>query len=167
MNPATFELLEQLHGRHGPREFGKICQKFLAISYRLAGFSHIVERGVQGVDVDAAIGGERYATEVKTTVKDSVHFQKKDAAGLQDRARDGYRPLLAVLRLGPLSEWFMVHAERLKTGVLLIDSLRPYRFRQLEDRLGPLFDEAVRLHGEGALREAQVYLDDILRKMSG
>lgn len=165
MNAETFELLEKLHGRHGPREFGKICQKFLALSFRLAGFTHIEERGVQGVDLDAASDSEKFTTEVKTTVKDSILFQKKDAEGLLKRTADGYRPLLAVLRLGPLSDWFLVHADRLKPGLLLIDMLRPYRFRELEQRLDPLFDDAVREHGAGAMREAQVYLDDMLRKL--
>jgi Holliday junction resolvase len=164
MTPATFELLEQLHARHGPREFGKMCQKFLALSFRQAGFTHIEERGVQGVDLDAASDTEKYTTEVKTTVKDSIQFQKKDAEGLLKRTADGYRPLLAVLRLGLFSDWFLVHADRLKPGLLLIDMLRPYRFTELEQRLDPLFDEAVRLHGAGALREAQVYLDEVLRK---
>ena len=149
MEAATFELLEKLHGQHGPREFGKMCQKFLAISYRLAGFQHIEERGVQGVDLDAASDSEKYTTEVKTTIRDSIHFQKKDAEGLLKRTADGYQPLLAVLRLGPFSEWFLVHADRLKPGLLLIDMLRPYRYKELEDRLGPLFDAAVRTHGAG------------------
>jgi hypothetical protein len=153
-----------LHRRHGAREFGKICQKFLAVAYRLAGFSHVVERGVQGVDVDAGDGWERYATEVKTTQKASVHYRQKDVDGLSGRAADGYIPLLGVLRLASLSGWYLARAEPLRPGVLLIDSLRPHRHRDLEGRLQPFFDEAVSAHFQGTLMDSQAYLDGVLRE---
>jgi hypothetical protein len=157
--------LKELHARHGAREFGKIVQKLLAIGFRLAGFDRVVERGVQGVDVDA-VGdpGERYATEVKTTQKDAVPFATKDINGLAARQQDGYHPLLAVLRLAPLSELFLVHTATLRSGRLQIASLRPYRFHQLERRLQPCFAEAVLEHLEGALTGSQYYLDRILRE---
>src|SRR5438105_6644231 len=110
MRQATYDCLCRLHERYGPREFGKLCQKFLAISYRLAGFCHVTERGVQGVDVDAADGPVKYATEVKTTLVGAVVFQSKDATGLAARQADGYQPLLGVLRLSPLSDWLLADA---------------------------------------------------------
>jgi hypothetical protein len=164
MRTPTYRLLSRLHHRHGAREFGKICQKLLALTYRLAGFAHVVERGVQGVDVDAGNGRERYATEVKTTQKGSVPFQQKDADGLSGRATDGYIPLLGVFRLASLSGWYLARAEVLRPGVLLIESLRPYRFKDLEQRLQPSFEEAVEGHFEGILAGSQAYLDRVLRE---
>jgi len=124
-----------------------------------------VERGVQGVDVDAANDtGERYTTEVKTIRKSWVAFQAKDARGLLARANDGYVPLLAVLRLSPLSQWYLLHARDLSPGRLQIDALRPYRCRDLERRVLPLLDEAVERHFEGTLNGSQAYLDDVLRR---
>lgn len=166
--PLSTELycsLKHLHTRHGAREFGKIVQKLLAIGFRFAGFDHVVERGVQGVDVDA-VGkpGERYATEVKTTQKEAVPFATKDINGLAARQQDGYHPLLAVLRLAPLSELFLVHTATLRCGRLQIASLRPYRFHELEGRLQPCFVRAVLEHFEGALTGSQIYLDGVLRK---
>jgi hypothetical protein len=168
--PLTTELycsLRDLHVRHGAREFGKIVQKLLAIGFRLAGFDRIVERGVQGVDVDA-IGdpGERYTTEVKTTQKETITFATKDINGLAARQQDGYHPLLAVLRLAPLSDLFLVHTATLRCGRLLIASLRPYRFHELERRLQPCFIQAVLEHFEGALTGSQFYLDRVLREHS-
>ena len=58
MNPIVYTPLLDLHARWGPQEFGKIAQKFLAIAFRYAGYQRIVERGVQGVDVDAAGDGD-------------------------------------------------------------------------------------------------------------
>ena len=148
------------------REFGKLCQKLLAIAYRVAGFGHVVERGVQGVDVDAALDGRvKYATEVKTTVTNYVHFLPKDVEGLYARGADGCQPVLAVLRLAPLSEWYLVDARRLAARRLHIPSLRPSRLHDLEGRILPSFDEAVQEHADGALDSSQSYLDGVLQRL--
>jgi hypothetical protein len=159
-----FRHLTNLHARHGPREFGKITQKLLAIAFRQAGFHRIVERGVQGVDVDAVgDSGERYATEVKTTQTTMVQFAAKDRNGLRARQLDGYRPLLAVLRLSPLSDLYLVDSSFLRCGRHQIGSLRPLRLLELESRLSPLFARAVAEHFEGAYCGSQFYLDGVLR----
>jgi hypothetical protein len=160
----TYIRLRRLHERHGAREFGKISQKLLAMAYRLAGFGHVVERGVQGVDVDAGNGQEKYSTEVKTTEKGSVPFHQKDAHGLASRVMDGYLPLLGILRLAALSGWHFVRTEALRPGLLLIESLRPYRHKDLERHLETFFDEVVQSHFEGTLAGSQAYLDMILRQ---
>jgi len=166
MKSITYDLLTRLHDCYRPRRFGKLAQKLFAISYHLAGFSRVVEREVQGVDVDAANGSqERYATEVRTTVSLWVPFHQKDADGLASRCEDGYQPRLAVLQLRPLSEWYLVYVERLRLGRLPIESLRPYRDRKLEKRLQPCFDQAVEAHFDGTLADGQAYLDRILREL--
>src|SRR5262249_22675601 len=122
---------------YGPREFGKLCQKLLAITYRHAGFVHVVERGVQGVDVDAAGRQAKFATEVKTTINGEIVFQTKDVTGLNARPADGYLPLLGALHLSPLSDWLLADAEHLAPGRLALDKLRPYRRHDLEKCLRP------------------------------
>jgi hypothetical protein len=155
-----------LHRSHGPREFGKIYQKFVAIAFRTAGYQHVVERGVQGVDVDAANGsGEKYALELKTTSKDSVDFKQKDIDGLRSRSEDGYLPLLGVFRLGPLSDWWLAEAVSLRPGRLCIEGLRPLRRKNLEECIKPFLDEVVEQHFQGTLTGSQAYLDRMLRQM--
>jgi hypothetical protein len=165
MQRATYEYLKELYDRYDGREFGKLCQKFLAITYRRAGFGHVVERGVQGVDVDAAAGQAKYSTEVKTTINHAIVFQDKDVAGLRARKCDGYHPLLAALRLSPLSDWLLVDAEHLEAGVFSLDQLRPYRRRDLEDAIRPLFAVVVDEHAEATLAGAQEYLDGVLGRL--
>lgn len=165
MQQATYEWLCLLHKRHGPREFGKLVQKMLAIAYRIAGYGNVTERGVQGVDIDAADGDLKYSTEVKTTLGGEVAFQVKDAEGLAARKKDGYLSVLGVLRLSPLSDWLLVDAQLIRPGRLTLDSLRPQRFRELEKQLGPHFDTAITEHSEGALVCAQFYLDTVLRRI--
>jgi hypothetical protein len=164
MNSNTFNNLQEIHRKYGPQEFGKICQKLLAIAFRSGGYGHVVERGVQGVDVDAAQdGGEKYSLEVKTTEKDSIVFGRKDEEGLSSREKDGYRPLLAVLQVGPLSEWYFVESKRARVGTLIVESLRPYRQRELEQIISPLFEDAVKAHHSGIMSVGQEYLDNVLR----
>lgn len=164
MRTTTYQLLTKLHRRFGPRRFGVICQKFLAIAYREAGFAHVVERGVQGVDVDAANGFcQRYAIELKTTRKDSIDFKRKDFNGLMSRRQDGYLPLLGVLRLGPLSDWWLAVASELCAGRLCIQRLRPYRRKDLEEFIKPFLDSVIEEHFEETLYGSQTYLDEVLR----
>lgn len=162
MKPQTYLNLRALHELHGPREFGKLAQKLLALSLREAGCTHIVERGVQGVDVDATWDHDRYAIEAKTTIGLGILFGKKDVEGLAARGSDGYRPILAVLRLGLLAQWYFADASVLTAGALTLDSLRPYRFRGLELRLQPLFEQVVAQHFHNTLAGSQAYLDEAL-----
>jgi hypothetical protein len=165
MHTTTYHLLRQLHARHGPRAFGKICQKFVALAFRHGGCDHVVERGVQGVDVDAAWSpDQKYATEVKTTENSSVAFMQKDAEGLASRMKDGYQPLLGVLRLSPLSSWFLVDATNLKAKNWRLEALRPYRCLNLETQLRPLFDGVVEKYFTGTLSGSQTFLDRIMRQ---
>jgi hypothetical protein len=163
MRTATYFRLTRLHACHGAREFGKICQKLVALAFRHGGFTHVVERGVQGVDVDAAREMDKYAAEIKTTTGSRVVYQSKDAAGLASRCQDGYRPLLGVLRLSALSDWYLVDATRIHPGALEIDALRPYRCHNLEAFLRPNFDCMVEQCFEGTLSDSQTYLDRALR----
>lgn len=146
---------------HGPREFGKIRQKLLALAFHGGGCGHVVERGFQGVDIDAAWEQEKWTIEVKTTIGDRVFLAPKDVAGLASRRRDGYRPLLAVLRLSALSDRLIADAVQLVAGCHDVELLRPYRQRVLEQRLRPLFDQALETHFDGALPRSQTYLDRV------
>jgi hypothetical protein len=166
MKTTTYHFLRRLHERHGARTFGKLCQKLVALAYRRGGCSHVVERGVQGVDIDSAWGPDhKFATEIKTTEKTCVAFLAKDVAGLASRQRDGYQPLLGVLRLSPLSVWFLVDATGLKSRNWDMEALRPHRRLDMEAHLEPLFAIVVEQHFEGALAGSQNYLDQKLRQM--
>jgi Holliday junction resolvase len=165
MNLNTYQKLEELHRKFGAQEFGKLCQKFLALTFQRIGYNRVTERGVQGVDVDAAgAGDKKYTIEVKTTKQDSINFEMKDAEGLKKRSMDGYLPLLAVLRLSPLSEWYLSDVTELQVGRVSVEALRPYRFKELERRIEPVFDRSVEEHFAGTMQRGQGYLDEILRR---
>jgi hypothetical protein len=165
MTVETFERLLQLRDRYR-MEFGKLCQKLLALAFHEAGYEIMVERGVQGVDIDVAGDGERYAIEVKTTDGEAVAFERKDADGLAARGQDGYRPVLAILQIKLFADWLLVSADRLAPKQWPVEGLRARRLHALEQRVGPRFDEAVAAHAAGALDGGQAYLDAILRTIA-
>lgn len=161
----TFKYLQQIHYKFGPGVFGKIAQKLLAIAFYESGFQHVVERGVQGVDIDAATGeAKRYALEVKTTEGRSVSISEENIDALKDRIKDGYTALVAVLRMQMFEDWVFaaIPLSRLHPGSYPLSILRPYRLRELESYVCPIFERVVDQHLTGVLARGEHYLLEIL-----
>jgi len=163
MLTETYDKLDTIYSKHGSKEFGKIIQKFLAISFLMDGYTHIEDRGVQGVDIDISGIKGKLAIEVKTTIKDNILFGQKDADGLRKRTNNGYKPILAILKLSPLSDWLFLDAEKVKVGTIPIFSIRPYRITKIEEEIIPHFNNAVNDHYSEALDKGQSYLTDIIK----
>lgn len=167
MNMQTLSLLRKLRGKFGPGPFGKIAQKLLALSFREIGFTHIVERSVEGVDVDIAREDDKkFALEVKTTEGLSISLDGSNVQALHDRARDGYSSVIAALRLAVFEKWILaqVPLNELSPGQMLIDRLRAYRMRDMENLLDAAFDRVVAEHCRGTLNNGQQYLSEQLQK---
>lgn len=165
MDTLALSRLRELRKAYGVGVFGKIAQKLLALSFRRIGFSHIVERSVEGVDID--IAGEhdvRFAVEVKTTERLSFRLDEGNVNALRDRAKDGYVPVIAALRLAIFEKWILaqVPLEQLRAGEMLVDSLRAYRMQDMEDSLEPAFESIVAEHFDRALRGGLQYLSQQL-----
>ena len=161
MTIETFERLLQLRERYR-LEFGKLCQKLLALAFHAAGYGIMNERGVQGVDIDVADKHGKYSIEVKTTDGEAVAFERKDADGLATRRQDGYRSVLAILQIKLFADWMFVNADRLPPRQWPVEGLRAGRIHDLEQRVAPRFDEIVGTHAAGALDGGQTYLDEVL-----
>ncbi|MFW6116897.1 MAG: hypothetical protein ACOC6F_04140 [bacterium] len=166
----TFERLQRLQTRFGPRVFGKIVQKLLALALYAAGFEYVVERGVQGVDIDAAMpDGRKYAIEVKTTGGEGVSLSEDNIEALKDRSKDGYCPLVAVLRMQMFEAWLFaaIPLRRLRPGPLPVGTLRAYRLYELEAAIGPAFEIVITQHCRGVLSGGEHYLSDVLGHRRG
>ncbi|HUU87960.1 MAG TPA: hypothetical protein VMX17_09415 [Candidatus Glassbacteria bacterium] len=173
MKVETLELLQKLQKKFGINgtpsgPFGKIVQKVLALSFHEMGFTNIVERGVQGVDIDVTSeSNQKFALEVKTTEKLSIPLSSDNVQALRDRTHDGYEPVIAVLRLAPLENWIIakMQMDEIPTGEMLIESLRFYRMKHLESQLCPKFDIVLRKHFKDVLNRGEQYLKEQLRKV--
>lgn len=167
MKASTFRLLVRLRDKYGPGLFGKIAQKLLAVALRNAGFTHVVERGVQGADVDAANGGgEKYTLEVKTTDGHSISLSKENLDALARRTKDGYVPVVAALRMQMFEDWLLakVPLNELWPGSIPLSRLRAYRIRHLEARVCPVFEAVVEQHFTAVLAHGERYLIDLLEQ---
>lgn len=173
MKVETFELLQKLKKEYGIKgtpsgPFGKIIQKLLALSFHEMGAINIIERGVQGVDIDITLGSnQKFTFEVKTTEKLSFPLTSDNVHALRDRIHDGYQPVMAVLRLSPLENWILakIPINEISPGEILIDSLRRHRMNNLENQLYPMFDIVVRKHFKGVKDKGEQYLKEQLRKV--
>lgn len=167
MDTLTLSRLRELRKRYGAGVFGKIAQKLLALSFCRMGFTHVVERTVEGVDIDIAREGQdKFALEVKTTEVQSFRLDEGNVHALRDRARDGYLPVIAALRLAVFEKWILaqVPLDELCAGNILVDVLRAYRMKELEASLGPAFADVVEEHSQGTLDGGLQYLSEQLAK---
>jgi len=163
----TLSLLRELRDRFGPGPFGKIAQKLVALSFGQIGYTDIVERSVEGVDIDVAgKDGKKFALEVKTTDGLSISLSANNIRDLRDRVRDGYLPVIAALRLAVFENWILarVPLDELSAGQMLVDRLRAYRMGDVEDLLAPAFERVVVKHFQGTLNNGQRYLSEQLQK---
>lgn len=164
MRIETYRNLAELRTLLGPRKFGRICQKLVALGLRELGYTHVIEREIQGVDLDVSkAGGAQYAIEVKTTSEPYVSFATKDFEGLDQRSTDGYLPVLAVLRFSTLGNWLTVDARRFAPGRYLVDSLLAFRIEDLEEDVNSSFENVVRVHGPRILIDGPKFLDPLIK----
>jgi hypothetical protein len=165
MKLRTYEKLRDLHHRFGPGVFGKIAQKLLALSLRNIGATHVVERGVQGVDIDVALEQAKYALEVKTTEGREFDLDDANLSALRDRSADGYSAVVAVLRLAPGEDWLVatLPLKEVRAGTCLIDRYRSYRLARVEALVRTAFEGVVQEEFHSTMRSGQQHLDEKLR----
>jgi len=166
VNPQTHRYLEDIRGKTG-KEYGKLLQKLLAIAFLETGVEQLVDRCTQGIDLEVRVGGARLAFEVKTCEEDQISLGKKDLDGLERQRSEGVEAYVAVLGGGLLDDWIFVsyHPGELPPGKKLSTfQLRPYRNRELENRIRSSFEEAVARHANTAVYDRQPGLDRVLAK---
>ena len=146
MDSGAFLLLRQLQQSSFGSDFGKICQSLVALTLRENGFEHVVNRLVEGVDIDASGDLGRFAIEVKTTEGHEVLIGEKDVKGWKERSRDRYAPVLAALRISLLSEWTLCDATALPKGTHRIQRLRLHEVAILTKIVTSHFDAIAQKH---------------------
>ena len=169
MRVTTFQRLQDIREKYRPGLFGKIAQKLLALAFYYVGYTHIVERGVQGVDIDAADGqGKKYTLEVKTTAGDSISMSQDNIDALHARARDGYVPIIAALRLRMFEQWLFasIPLDQIRPESIPLSRLRAYRIGDLEASVNPAFETVVNQHFNDVLARGEHHLIQILAQKS-
>ena len=173
MRIETLKHLRKLQEKYGVKgkpsgSFGKIVQKLLALSFHELSFINIVERSVQGADIDVTDSrNQKFTFEVKTTEGLSISLTPDNVDALGDRTKDGYSPIIAVLRLAPLEDWILaeIPIDEIPKGEVLIESLERYRMKDIEARLPSVFDKVVQRHFSEILKKGEAYLKEQLKQV--
>lgn len=164
MNRLTRSSLDHLAQETG-KEYGKLVQKLLALALLEAGAKSLIERSIQGIDLEFELAGRAYGLEVKTSTGHAVRLSAKDISGLNRLAEQAMEVRVAVLLHGPLEDWIMAtyHPTEFQSGRDYSSfQLRPYRDRGLEDRIGQPFAAVVETHVQTAVAQGQGGLDRVL-----
>jgi hypothetical protein len=149
------------------KEYGKLVQKLLAIAFCKAGAIRLIERSIQGIDLEITLPDERQiAVEVKTAQDQTVKFGKKDLDGLASQIEAGLEPYFAVLGSDLLDEWILAryHVGEIRPNQQYrLTQLRAYRDTELENQIREHFEEAVVEYTNLPETNRQGALDEILR----
>ena len=152
------------------KEYGKLIQKLLAIAFCKAGAVRLIERSIQGIDLEVTLPDERrIAVEVKTAQEQSVKFGKKDLDGLASQAEAGLEPYFALLGSQLLDEWILAryYVDEIKPNQQYrLTQLRTYRDKELEESIRQHFDDAVIEYTDLPDTNRQGALDEVLRGFS-
>jgi len=138
MNYEVFRQLEKIRKKHGPQEFGRICQILLELTFRQIGF-RTRGRPVERPDISAERGSEGYAIEVKAPSGTSISIDQDDLDGLKDFENKGISPVIAVLAFKSNPAWLLLNARRLKPGKHNVTALRLYSLAGMEQEIDNAF----------------------------
>ena len=166
MKHEVYRRLREL-SQESDKEYGKLIQKLLAIAFCKAGATRLIERSIQGIDLEVTLpDGRQIAVEVKTAQDQSVKFGKKDLDGLASQDEAGLEPYFALLGSQLLDEWILArcHKGEIKPNQQYrLTQLRAYRDKELEEWIRVHFDEAVIEFTNLPETNRQGALDEVLR----
>ncbi|MDA2912540.1 hypothetical protein MYX77_01020 [Acidobacteriia bacterium AH_259_A11_L15] len=138
MNYEVYEQLQKIRKKHGPQEFGRICQVLLELTFREVGF-RTRGRPVERPDISAERGPDSYAVEVKAPSGTSISIDRDDLDGLKDFENKGINPVIAVLAFTSNPSWLLLNARKLKPGKHNITALRLYSLSELGQEIDRAF----------------------------
>jgi len=142
MTYEVYQQLREIKKRHGPQEFGRICQALLELTFRQVGFK-TRGRSVERPDISAERAADSYAIEVKAPSGTSITIDKPDLDGLRDFENRGIGPVIAVLAFTSNPSWLLLDARRLKPGACNITALRLYSLTAIEQEINKTFPHVV------------------------
>jgi|SRR3989344_4142175 len=134
--------LKDLYNKHGPHEFGRICQALLEISLREISFK-TRGRAVERPDISAERGTERYAIEAKVPFYSEISITNRDLDGLKEFSSLGVTPILATLLIEPTTKWVFAKANLIKQGKYSKIELINYDVNSVSLAINKIFPQIV------------------------
>lgn len=161
MGYQTLEQLKALLDKHGPQEFGRICQAILErILEEDLGYQ-IRIRKVERPDIQAVRDDTKLNIEVKAQDKPEFSITQRDLDGVFTAVDRESIPIIAVLDVSLNPEWMFLDAENLHPGTYKKVAAGIHMIHDLTDEVNDAFPEALdeciefaMSGGSGAVRRA-------------
>lgn len=116
MSYSTHEQLTTLRERHGPQEFGRICQALLERVLKNELNYEVRIRKVERPDIQAVLGERKMNIEVKAQDRPEFSITQRDLDGVNTKVDSDFTPVIAVLDFGLAPKWLLLDAEHLRPG---------------------------------------------------
>ena len=158
MDWQAFEILDEIKSVYDKKNiYGKIAQKLLVITFERLHFT-VEPHEIEGLDIRAVKGTEKYALEVKTTekVEGSFTLGEKDIKWIPEMQKQGYKTGYAVLLHISTENWIVGSSHGMKAGTNSVPKLRSQSFAHLENEINVMFDNVVKEIGKKLLEEKSV-----------
>jgi hypothetical protein len=141
MRVKVYSQLEKLWKKHGPLEFGKICQIFLGLCLINMNFKIQIFQLSGRPDIVAISNKKQFAFEVKTQSDSIATIKKEDLEGVIEFPE---KAIVAVLSFPDLEcSWILSKANEIRAGKLPIAILRQHSDLILEKDVNDIFPEIV------------------------
>jgi len=163
----TYQLIKRLHSKHGAQVFGKIAQRFLAITLHKLDWKHIRDHISEDADLDAVSPENRKLTfEVKTSIHNDVSIGEKDINCLKQRKLDGYDGYFAVMQISQRGEWYFSPLNGwVKVGKIPFSRFRFNNDNILVDPINTKFPEIVKKYFKNAFNSGLDGLANVMESL--
>lgn len=139
MRTRVYSQLEKLWEKHGPPEFGKICQILFGFCLIRLNFRVQIFQLSGRPDIVAMRGNEKFAFEVKTQSGSEATIKPEDLQGVREYSEHA---IIAVLSYPDLDcSWVVTKADEIRPGKWPISFLKQHSILPLEKELDEIFPE--------------------------
>lgn len=146
-------LLERLLKKHGPQEFGRICQLLLGLTLKELNFKVPTCQLSGRPDIEAIKGSKGYSMEVKAPTKFKVTIGNKDLEGVY---ASGHQPVIAVLSYPDVkTRWIMANAQHLHADKFNKISLEKHSIKSLEKEINKAFGGVLEKYYDEAAKRSR------------
>jgi hypothetical protein len=148
MRTRVYSQLEKLWEKHGPPEFGKICQILLGFCLIQLNFRIQIFQLSGRPDIVALRGKEKFAFEVKTQSASEATIKPEDLQGVREYSEQA---IIAVLSYPDLDcSWVVTNADEIRPGKWPISFLKQHSILPLEKELDEIFPEMLEEYSPAA-----------------
>ncbi len=145
----TYSLLDSLNKKFGPHDFGRICQIFLAITFKAMGYNLSLFQ-LSGRPDMIVVKSKGFCIEVKAPTCNQVTLKKEDIEGV---CNQGYLPIICINTYPEVKpKWIFLDANKIKPGIFRSTNLEKYNIKEVQDEINSTFLLILEKYHENSLK---------------